>query len=202
MGSEVKKFMAATALSRPVYTEFWIRPDVNEEYTLDDKLLYVYLITNRHFEQHAIYQLSKKIMMMELNMPEERFKQAFDNLENKFKVIKYSTETGEVAILDYLKYGVISKGAALTKLYDNLGKKVEDLELLKAVYDCSAKLLDNRPEIKYARDRMKELLDLASGTKQEIYIVGQIYPSMAGQKTDDGYFDKDGVYCQFTEIPF
>ena len=29
--SEVKKFMAATALSRPVYTEFWIRPDVNEE---------------------------------------------------------------------------------------------------------------------------------------------------------------------------
>ena len=151
--------MAATALSRPVYSGFWIRADVNEQYTLDDKLLYIYLITNGHFQQHAIYQLSKKMMMAELNMPEDRFKDAFSHLENDFKVIKYSTKTGEVAVIDYLKYGTISKGAALTKLYDNLGKKVDDLDLVKAIYDYSLTMLDNREEINYARQRMRELLE-------------------------------------------
>ena len=150
--------MAATALSRPVYTEFWIRPDVNEEYTLDDKLLYVYLITNRHFMQHAIYQLSKRMMMMELNMPEERFNQAFDNLENTFKVIKYSKKTNEIAILDYYKYGLISKGAALTNLFDNLGKKVDDLELLKIMYETSLSYIDNRKEFVYAMNTIKQFL--------------------------------------------
>lgn len=151
--------MAATALSRPVYTGFWIRPDVNEQYTLDDKLLYVYLITNGHFQQHAIYQLSKKMMMAELNMPEDRFNDAFGHLENDFKVIKYSTKSGEIAIIDYLQYGTISKGAALTNLYDNLGKKVDDLELVKAIYDFSLTMLDDRDEIRYIKEKMKELLD-------------------------------------------
>lgn len=36
------------ALNRPVPTDFWINPKVNEEYSLDDKLLYIYLITNEY----------------------------------------------------------------------------------------------------------------------------------------------------------
>lgn len=162
--------MAATALSRPVYTEFWIRPDVNEEYTLDDKLLYVYLITNRHFMQHAIYQLSKRMMMMELNMPEERFNQAFDNLEHKFKVIKYSKKTNEIAVLDYYKYGLISKGAALTNLFDNLGKKVDDLELLKDMYENSLSYIDTRKEFVYAMDTIKQFLMEQGLLKEETSI--------------------------------
>lgn len=184
--------MAATALSRPVYTEFWIRPDVNEQYTLDDKLLYIYLITNTHFLQHAIYKLSKRMMMMELNMPEDRFNIAFNRLENDFKVIKYSTKTNEVAILDYLKYGIISSGSALTNLFDNLGKKIDDLDLLKDVYTESLNLLDNRKELQYAKDKMRELLEqqgLISPLKE-----GDIDYSKAGMKTTNGYYDEKGVY--------
>lgn len=148
----------AKALSRPVYTEFWIRPDVNEEYSLDDKLLYIYLTTNQHFWQHAIYKLSKKVMMMELNMPEERFSEAFNNLENKFKVIKYSEKTKEIAILDYYKYGLISKGNSLTNLFDNLGAKVEDFSLLKDIYDYMSDYKDAKKEFVYAMDTIKQFL--------------------------------------------
>lgn len=207
--------MAATALSRPVYTEFWIRPDVNEEFTLDDKLLYVYLITNQHFLQHAIYQLTKRMMMMELNMPEERFNEAFDRLENKFKVIKYSEKTKEVAILDYLKYGLISSGSALTKLYDNLGKKIEDLELLKYVYESSLSILDNKQEIQYARDRMRELLasqnmlveenePIEESKNESTYKPGYQYPDKANTQIKEGYFDNRGIFWENNpnELPF
>jgi len=134
----------AASLSRPVPTSFWIRPDVNEEYTLDEKLLYIYLITNEHFQQHAIYKLSKRMMMVELGMDKEKFNKAFDNLENKYRVIKYSEATNEVAILDYYSFGILKGGKPLKDCYTNLGKKVEDFTLLKDIYDYSLKLKDDR----------------------------------------------------------
>lgn len=185
--------MAATALSRPVYTEFWIRPDVNEKYTLDDKLLYVYLITNRHFMQHAIYQLTKRMMMMELNMPEERFNEAFDHLENKFKVIKYSEKTNEIAILDYYKYGLISRGSSLTSLFDNLGKKVEDLELLKDMYEYSLNILDEKKEFVYAMNKIKNFL-IANHILEEETIVDV---NKAGETTNNGYYDDNGIFHSY-----
>ena len=212
--------MASTALSRPVYTAFWIRPDVNEDYTCDDKLLYVYLTTNQHFLQHAIYKLSKKMMMVELNMPEDRFNKAFDRLENEFKVIKYSERTREIAILDYLEYGLISSGAALTNLYDNLGRKVDDLELLKCVYEKAMLILDDRDEVHYARDRMRELLasqnmlveeseDVIEVTTEEDsttkkYKPGSQYPDMANTQINEGYFDSRGIFWENNpnELPF
>ncbi len=198
--------MAATALSRPVYSEFWIRPDVNEEYTLDDKILYIYLITNRHFQQHAIYQLTKKMMMTELNMPEDRFNVAFDRLENKFGVIKYSDKSNEIAILDYLKYGVISKGSALTKLYDNLGKKVDDMELLKDMYFYSLGILDNRQEVLYAKKKMRELLNNQDMLNDyyfyegAYYYVGMAYPENSMRHFNFGHFDKEGVFYKNPDV--
>lgn len=45
------------ALNRPVPMYFWTNPKVNEEYSLDDKLLYIYLITNEHLQQLGIYKI-------------------------------------------------------------------------------------------------------------------------------------------------
>lgn len=132
------------ALNRPVPTDFWINPKVNEEYSLDDKLLYIYLITNEHLQQLGIYKISKKIIAIELNMDFERLEKAFDNLENKFKVIKYSDKTNEIAILDYYSFGILKGGKPVENCFDNLGKKVSDFNLLKEMYLYSKSIIDER----------------------------------------------------------
>ena len=166
----------ATALSRPVPTNFWIRPDINEEYTLDEKLLYIYLITNEHFQQHAIYKLSKNMMMIELGMDKDKFNQAFDNLENKYKVIKYSEVTREVAILDYYSFGILKGGKPLNDCFENLGKKVEDFTLLRAIYDRSLKIMDDREAFKTVMKMVKEML----------ISVGQLEVDSSEDDYDDG----------------
>lgn len=70
------------ALCRPVPTDYWLNPKVNEEYSLEDKLLYIYLITNEHLQQLGIYKISKKLIAVELNMDLEKIENAFDDLEN------------------------------------------------------------------------------------------------------------------------
>ena len=151
--------MTATALSRPVPTDFWIRADVNEEYTLDDKLLYVYLITNQHFQQLGIYKLTKRMMSFELGMDLDRLNTAFDRLQNKFKVVKYSDKTKEVVILDYNKFGILKGGKPFESCYENLGKKVEDLSLLEDIYMASKNIIDERDAFQFAMGKMKSFLD-------------------------------------------
>lgn len=132
------------ALNRPVPTDFWINPRVNEEYSLDDKLLYIYLITNEHLQQLGIYKISKKIISVELNMDSERLEKAFDRLENKFKVIKYSKESNEIAILNYYSFGILKGGKPIENCFEHLGKKVSDFKLLKEMYLFSKSILDDR----------------------------------------------------------
>jgi len=136
--------MAATALSRPVPTNYWLRPDISNKYTLDDKLLYIYLITNVHFQQHAIYMLPRNIMVAELGMEKERFDIAFDRLQNVFKVIDYSDDTNEIVVLDYFDYGILKGGKPLKDCFSHLGKKIHNMKLLKALYDRSKGFIDDR----------------------------------------------------------
>lgn len=147
------------ALSRPVATDFWISPKVTNEYTLEDKLVYVYLATNEHTQQLGVYKISKRMAAAELNMDLDKVECAFDRLENKFDVIKYSPETNEVAILDYYSYGILKGGIVFNKCFENIGKKVENFELLKAIYERSLKINDDRDAFKTAMRKVKEALD-------------------------------------------
>ena len=81
------------ALTRPISVDLWLKQDVNESYSLDDKLVYVYLITNEHTQQLGIYRITFKTIANELNMPLDRVEQSMFNLENKFNIIRYSKRT-------------------------------------------------------------------------------------------------------------
>lgn len=147
------------ALSRPVATDFWISSKVSNEYTLDDKLVYVYLATNEHTQQLGVFKISKRMVAAELNMELDRVEKAFDRLENLFDVIKYSPETNEIAILDYYSYGILKGGIVFNKCFENIGKKVENFELLKAVYKRSLNISDEREAFKTAMRKVKEMLN-------------------------------------------
>jgi hypothetical protein len=176
----------ATALSRPVPTNFWIRPDINEEYTLDDKLLYIYLITNEHFQQHAIYRLSKNMMRVELGMDKDRFNQAFNNLENKFRAIKYSEKTKEVAILDYYSFGILKGGKPLNDCFENLGKKVDDFTLLKAIYERSLNIIDDR-------EAFKTVMKMVGDKLESVGLLGENSESANNSELKPQFIDDDDL---------
>lgn len=150
--------MAATAISRPVPTNYWLRPDISNKYTLDDKLLYIYLITNCHFQQHAIYMLPKRIMMTELGMEKEKFEISFERLQNEFNVIDYSEETNEIVVLDYFDYGILKGGKPLKDCFSHLGKKVQNMSLLKELYDRSKCLIDDRDSFTEVMTMIRDFL--------------------------------------------
>lgn len=79
-----------------------------------------------------------------MNTDSERLEKAFDNLENKFKVIKYSDKTNEIAILDYYSFVILKGGKPVEKCFDNLGKKVSDFNLLKEMYLYSKSIIDEK----------------------------------------------------------
>ena len=145
-------------LARPFPDDFWISKKVNEDYSLDEKLVYVYLATNSHTQQLGIYSITKKLISFELNMDIERVKKALFNLENKHNVIKYSEETGEVAILDYYRYGLIKGGKPLENCFNNLEKKVHDYDLLRELYNYSKDIKDSREVYSTVMEKLKTQL--------------------------------------------
>lgn len=145
-------------LARPFPDDFWLSKKVNEDYSLDEKLVYVYLATNSHTQQLGIYSITKKLISFELNMDIERVNKALFNLENKHNVIKYSEKTGEVAILDYYKYGLIKGGKPLENCFNNLEKKVQDFDLLNELYIYSKDIKDSREVYSTVMNKIKTTL--------------------------------------------
>ena len=63
---------------RYVYTEFWNDPDVMETFTPEDKLFYLYLLTNNNTSQVGVYQITKKQMAFELGYSLETINSLLD----------------------------------------------------------------------------------------------------------------------------
>lgn len=147
------------AICRPVCTDFWLNEKVYGKFSKNDKLVFVYLLTNRSTEQLGIYTLPLHLMAMELEMPKEEIEVCIKNLENA-GVIMYSYTTNEVAILNYNKYNIFRGGNATENCYKDMYKKVKDINLVKAVYE---KMLitskdDTRPIFSYALGKFQEYI--------------------------------------------
>lgn len=133
----------------PVSESFWVDKKVNNDLTLEDKLLFLYFLTNEHVEQVGIYEASLRTIEYETAMDIDTIKKSIQNLTDA-DMIDYSFETDEVAVLNYLKYSILKGGSPIEKCFQNLGKKVNDKRLLKKVYNKSILVGDDRDIYKYA----------------------------------------------------
>lgn len=100
---------------RQVYTEFWEDPKVQEEFTPEDRYFYLYLLTNPRTTQIGIYQITKKQIAFELGYSTESINALIDRFEKHHKLIKYNTETREIALKNWGRYN-----------FNKAGKPVED----------------------------------------------------------------------------
>lgn len=129
------------ALKRIVNTEFWQDDKVVDYFSPEDKLFFLYLLTNPHTTLLGIYKVNKKIMSFELGYSIETISVLLDRFENKYNMIKYANETQEIAIRNYLKHSINKGGKPIEDCLIRDIESVKDKSLLEYIYinikDCS-----------------------------------------------------------------
>lgn len=122
-------------IKRVVDTQFWTDDKVIEMFSPEDKLFMLYLMTNPHTTQLGIYAISKKVMAFETGYSPDTISVLLDRFETKYDLIKYSNDTKEVAIKNYLRHSIVKGGKPVEDLLIKEISKVKDKSLLQYVYD-------------------------------------------------------------------
>ena len=129
-------------IKRIVDVQFWNDDKVLEYFSPEDKLFMLYLMTNPHTTQLGVYPINKKHMSFELGYTIDVINVLLDRFENKYEMIKYSNETKEIAIKNYLKHSIIKGGKPVEDCLMKEIKQVKDKSLLGYVYsnikDCES----------------------------------------------------------------
>ena len=134
------------SVNRIVKTDFWEDKKTVEEMSAEDRYFFLYLLTNPHTTQLGIYHLTVTRASNELGYSKDCVRVLLDRFQNKYKLIKYSEDTGEIAIKNYLKHSIIKGGKPV---YDCLIKElslVEDKSLIEYLYinlKCNTDNLNN-----------------------------------------------------------
>ena len=121
-------------IKRIVDVGFWTDNKVVDMFSPEDKLFFLYLLTNPHTTQLGVYPINKRVMAFELGYSLEAVCVLIDRFQNKYKLIRYSEETGEVAIKNYLRHSIVKGGKPVEDLLVKEISRVKDKGLLSYVY--------------------------------------------------------------------
>ena len=121
------------ALFRHIRTEFWRDAKVLEEMTPEDKLFFLYMLTNGNTTQIGIYKIPKKQIAFELGYSVESINTLIDRFENHYKIIRYNQKTRELAIKMWGKYNLVKGGKPIIDCVKKEVKEVKDKSLLAYV---------------------------------------------------------------------
>lgn len=175
---------------RHIYTEFWEDPKVVEEFTPEDKLFYLYLLTNPKTTQIGIYQITKKQMAFELGYSAETINSLMQRFITMHGIIEYNGESRELCIKNWGKYNLARGGKPMYDLIKKELKVVKDKRFVGMVSSS----IEN--------EEIKKIFDsYASG--------GEIYfepskthkPSLEGRiKADEYVIWRDKQTCFYTGL--
>ena len=91
------------AIYRHVHVEFWKDPKVLEELTPEDKLFFIYLLTNPNTTQIGVYKITKKQIAFELGFSIESVNALMDRFINNYGLIKYNLNKLGKPMLDCVR---------------------------------------------------------------------------------------------------
>lgn len=118
------------SVKRVVDTSFWSDDKVIDNFSPEDKLFMLYLLTNPHTTQLGVYTLSRKQAAFEIGWSVETIGTLLDRFERVYKIIKCSPETNEIAIVNFLRYSIIAGGKPVADLLQKEIMQVKDKSLL------------------------------------------------------------------------
>ena len=92
------------AIYRNVMMNFWTDRKVADDFTPEDRYFYLYLFTNPHTNLCGCYEISFKQTIAETGYSRDSIENLIKRFETVHNVIRYSSETGEILILNWHKY--------------------------------------------------------------------------------------------------
>lgn len=92
------------AIFRNIQMSFWTDPKISDDFLPEDKLFYLYLLTNPHTNLCGCYEVSMKQMSDETGYTRERVEKIVKRLEETHKVVVYSKDTREILLVNWHKY--------------------------------------------------------------------------------------------------
>lgn len=119
------------ATYRKLHTTFWTDPFV-ENLTQEQKLFYLYLITNTKTKQSGIYEITKKYMAFETGFSIKEITELINYFVNDGKIL-YSETTNEIAIVNWVKHNLSLSHSVLKCIETDL-YEVKDKKLIKTLY--------------------------------------------------------------------
>lgn len=117
------------ATKRIVSTSFWTDRKV-DTFSPEDKYFMLYLLTNPHTTQLGIYEFSIKHAAFELGYSTETVTALLDRFQNRYGIIMYSDEYGEIAIKNYLKHSIVKGGKPVL---DCLKKELSNVKCMEMI---------------------------------------------------------------------
>ena len=127
---------------RNVDTEMWNDAKVSENFTRDDLLFWLFLLTTRYSNFAGCFEITPRQMQIDLKYANvEPVTNLIDRFENEHKLIAYDYETHEILIFNWLKYNVnTSPNHKLSvKKYAD---KIKNQSFKSYIYDVLDKGLD------------------------------------------------------------
>ena len=121
------------AIYRKININFWEDEKIIDEFTPEDKLFMLYLMTNPHTNQIGCYQISIRQIEFETGYTKETILKLIKRFEEVHSILKYSEETKEILILNWHKYNWSSS----PKIFACMMKEYEQIKSneLKTIID-------------------------------------------------------------------
>ena len=120
-------------IKRIVDTSFWTDGKV-DEFSPEDKYFMLYLLTNPFTTQLGIYEISMKQAAFHLGYSKDAVNVLLERFEDNYGMIKFSKDTNEVAVKNYLRHSIIKGGAPVRDCLVKEYKKVKNKELIEWVF--------------------------------------------------------------------
>lgn len=161
------------AIYRHVHVEFWKDPKVLEELTPEDKLFFIYLLTNPNTTQIGIYKITKKQIAFELGFSIESVNVLMDRFINNYGLIKYNSDTREICLKNWGKYNLNKLGKPMLDCVKSELKNVDDKSLLEFIKPSISKdeIVSLFDEIIYSdkvnNDKYNDRYSLSTQNKKE-----------------------------------
>lgn len=115
------------AIYRNVAMSFWTDSKVVDDFSPEDRYVYLYLFTNPHTNLCGCYEISFKQIADETGYGITKIRNIISRLEQKHDVIRYNESTKEVLILKWYKYNWTSS----EKFMVPLKKEIESIKCVE-----------------------------------------------------------------------
>lgn len=122
-------------MKRVIDTSFWTDDKVMDLFSPEDKLVFLYLLTNPHTTQLGIYSLNPKFIAFDIGCSLDEAKEFLNKFEDQYHLIERSKITNEILIKNYLRHSIVKGGKPVEDLLKREINNVKDRSLLKHLHD-------------------------------------------------------------------